>query len=83
MSLPISGATYKHYKGDNYTVLACGKDSETLEDLVVYKSHRTDQVWVRAAGKFGETIQTPAGLVERFRLVSVPATIIPPPDGLY
>ncbi len=82
MHLPVIGATYKHYKGGSYVVLLCGKDSETLDDLVVYKSQRTGQVWVRPAKAFTETIQRPQGLVERFRLVEQPATI-PPPDGLY
>lgn len=44
---------YKHYKGNQYKVLAIGKHTETLEDLVIYKAlydskEFGDQaIWVR------------------------------------
>lgn len=41
------GKTYRHFKGNKVIVLNIGKDSETLEDLVIYKHVDDDQIWVR------------------------------------
>ena len=44
------GKKYKHFKGDIVTVLELAKDSETLEDLVVYEHN--NQIWVRSLEMF-------------------------------
>ena len=44
------GQKYKHFKGDIITVLELAKDSETLEDLVVYEHN--NQIWVRSLNMF-------------------------------
>ena len=44
------GCKYRHFKGDIITVLELAKDSETLEDLVVYIHN--GQVWVRSLDMF-------------------------------
>lgn len=44
------GKKYRHFKGTIYTVIALAKDSETLNDLVVYK--HDDKVWVRPYDMF-------------------------------
>lgn len=31
------GKIYRHYKGNIYKIIALGKHSETLEDMVVYQ----------------------------------------------
>lgn len=46
------GFLYRHFKGDIVTVLLLAKDSETLEDMVVYKHNGTDEVWVRSKEMF-------------------------------
>ena len=43
---------YRHFKGKIITVLYLAKDSETLEDLVVYKHDEDDQIWVRPKEMF-------------------------------
>ncbi|MFC1723875.1 DUF1653 domain-containing protein, partial [Nanoarchaeota archaeon] len=51
---------YKHFKGKEYEVLMLGKDSETLEDIVVYKAlYDSDlgAVWVRPLKMFDEEIE--------------------------
>lgn len=42
-----SGNIYKHFKGMKVKVIALAKDSETLEDMVVYEHLDTKEVWVR------------------------------------
>jgi len=44
------GAKYKHFKGNEYEVVAIAKHSETLEDMVVYRKLYGDrETWVRPA----------------------------------
>ena len=45
---------YRHYKGGEYEVLFIGKDSETLEQTVVYRSLSGGGVWVRPKWMFEE-----------------------------
>jgi len=44
------GSEWKHFKGDNVKVLALAKDSENLEDLVVYI--HGGETWVRKKDEF-------------------------------
>ncbi|MBN1175139.1 DUF1653 domain-containing protein [Candidatus Woesearchaeota archaeon] len=66
---------YKHFKGDLIEVIAVGKHSETLEDMVVYKKlHATKdfpegQVWVRPLSMFLEIITREGKTFKRFELV--------------
>ena len=41
------GKKYKHYKGNEYQIIALAKHSETLEEMIVYQSTSTKDVWVR------------------------------------
>ena len=41
------GNVYKHFKGMKVKVIALAKDSETLEDMIVYEHLDTKEVWVR------------------------------------
>lgn len=41
---------YRHFKGNIITVLYLAKDTETLEDLVVYE--HDNQIWVRPKKMF-------------------------------
>jgi hypothetical protein len=44
---------YRHFKGGEYQVLFIGKNSETLEDVVIYKALYCDgQIWVRPINMF-------------------------------
>ena len=39
---------YKHFKGNYYIVLGTGKNSETLEECVIYRAlYGEGQVWIR------------------------------------
>ena len=61
----------KHYKGNYYKVLGMAKNSETLQDMIVYQAGYGDnEVWVRPADMFDEMIETSDGYVKRFTEVS-------------
>ena len=39
---------FEHFKGGKYKLIGFGKDSETLEEVVIYKAlYGTGQIWVR------------------------------------
>ncbi len=47
------GKTYKHFKGKEYKVLLIARDSETLEDVVVYEALHGDHIiWARPYSLF-------------------------------
>ncbi len=41
------GGVYRHFKGHTYIVIGVARDSETLDDMVVYKNIDNDDMWVR------------------------------------
>jgi hypothetical protein len=50
---PQPNEKYKHFKGNEYVILALAKHSETLEDIVVYQAlYGEGQVWVRPLHMF-------------------------------
>ena len=58
---------YRHYKGNEYEVIAVAKHSETLEPMVVYRAlYGEGGVWVRPLSMWFDKIETPQGMVNRF-----------------
>lgn len=48
---------YRHFKGNYYKLLSEGKDSETLEDMVIYQAlYGEGQIWVRPKRMFFENV---------------------------
>lgn len=44
---------FEHFKGGKYKLIGFGKDSETLEDVVIYQAlYGVGQIWVRPYGIF-------------------------------
>ena len=52
----IVGKIYKHYKGNIYKIIAIGKNSENLEEMIVYESTKDGQIWIRPKSMWNETI---------------------------
>jgi len=66
----IAPGRYRHYKGNEYTVLGVARHSETLETHVVYRQEYGDRgLWVRPAAMFTETVVVDGQPVPRFRLL--------------
>lgn len=61
---------YRHYKGNEYTVLGVAKHSETEEELVVYRQEYGERgLWVRPLAMFCETVEVDGVRVPRFKFV--------------
>ena len=66
----ITPGRYRHYKGNEYTVLGLARHSETLEQLVVYRQEYGDHgLWVRPAAMFAEMVDVHGQSVPRFQFV--------------
>ncbi|MFM8634695.1 MAG: DUF1653 domain-containing protein [Planctomycetia bacterium] len=67
----ITPGRYRHYKGNEYTVLGVARHSETLEHLVVYRQEYGERgLWVRPAAMFTETVVVAGQTVPRFQLIA-------------
>lgn len=61
---------YRHFKGNEYEVIAIAKHSETTEDYVVYKALYGDGgVWVRPASMWNETVERDGKTYKRFTYI--------------
>ena len=61
---------YRHFKGNEYEVLYIGKDSETMEDVVIYRAlYGQNEVWVRPARMWNETVEHDGKIYKRFTLI--------------
>ena len=66
----IRPGRYRHFKGNEYEVIGVAKDSETLQEVVVYRALYGERgLWVRSAAMFGETIERDGRGVRRFEYV--------------
>jgi hypothetical protein len=67
------GGIYQNFKNKNfYKVLAIGKHSETLEDLVIYEAQYDNpksKVWARPLSMFLEEVEREGVKQKRFTLV--------------
>jgi cupin 2 domain-containing protein len=64
---PIRAGRYRHYKGNEYTVIGTARHSETLEELVVYRAGYGEAgLWVRPKQIFAETVMVDGQEVPRF-----------------
>ena len=62
---------YRHFKGNLYEVIGIAKNSETLEDTVVYRALYGDGgLWVRPASMWNETVERDGKMVKRFTYIN-------------
>ena len=67
MATELTGR-YRHYKGNEYTVIGTARHSETLEEMVVYRPLYGDSgLWVRPRAMFEETVEVDGKIVPRFQ----------------
>ena len=67
----LVGRTFRHFKGNLYRLEGgVAKDSETLEEMVVYRAlYGEGGLWVRPAKMFFETIERDGRTMKRFEPV--------------
>ena len=58
---------FRHFKGNEYRMICEAKDSETLQDVVVYAAlYGNGQIWVRPKEMFFGMTEQDGKLVPRF-----------------
>ena len=66
----IKTGRYRHFKGNEYRVLAIARHSETLEPMVVYQAlYGDNDIWVRPASMWNETLERDGKTVRRFTYI--------------
>ena len=64
---PIPLGKYRHFKGNEYEVIAIAKNSETMEDAVVYRAlYGEREFWVRPLSMWTETVERDGKRQPRF-----------------
>jgi hypothetical protein len=67
----VQAGRYRHYKGNEYSVIGVARHSETEEELVVYRQEYGERgLWVRPAAMFAETVKIDGRQVPRFELLA-------------
>ena len=66
----LVGRTFRHFKGNLYRLEGFAKDSETLEEMVVYRAlYGEGGLWVRPGAMFLETVEREGKILPRFTYV--------------
>lgn len=65
--ISVRRGKYRHFKGGEYQVIGIAKDSETLEEMVVYQAlYDNNSLWVRPKKMFEEIIEQDGKKLRRF-----------------
>lgn len=66
----ITPGRYRHFKGNEYEVIAVARNSETEEPMVVYRALYGERaVWVRPACMWNETVERDGKTCRRFEKI--------------
>ena len=61
---------YRHFKGNEYEVIAIAKHSETTEVMVVYRAlYGEGGLWVRPASMWNEAVERDGKVFKRFEYI--------------
>ncbi len=65
------GKKYRHYKGNEYEVIAIARSSEDIEqELVIYQDLSDEsKIWARPRAMFEEEVEVEGARVPRFVLI--------------
>ncbi len=70
----IKKGVYRHFKGNEYEVLFTAKNSETLEEMVVYRAlYGEREIWVRPAAMWEEKVECGGIEYKRFTYIDAEA----------
>ena len=68
--MDIKLGKYRHFKGNEYEVIAIARHSETCEEMVVYKALYGDGgMWVRPAKMWNEEVERDGKAFKRFTYI--------------
>jgi len=73
----VSLGFYRHFKGALYEVIGVGKETTSLQAVVVYRSVTEGNVWIRPLDEF---LSSPDGNTPRFTLVAPGGLMLESPD---
>lgn len=66
----IQPGRYRHFKGNEYEVVAIAKHSETVEPMVVYRAlYGAGELWVRPASMWNEIVERDGRAFPRFERI--------------
>jgi hypothetical protein len=72
---------YQHFKGNFYEVIGIARNSDTLEEFIVYRALYDDKkfgnnaLWIRPKAMFLEEVEVNGKLVPRFKYMKGTKTI--------
>ncbi len=65
--MEIKLGKYRHFKGNMYEVLGFAKNSETCEEMVIYRAlYGENEVWVRPSSMWNEMVERDGKIYKRF-----------------
>ena len=66
----LKPGVYRHFKGNDYRLIAVARHSETEEPMVVYQAlYGEGGLWVRPASMWNEIIERDGVKMKRFRYI--------------
>ena len=74
-AIDVKPGKYLHFKGNYYEVIGIGRNSETLEEFVVYRALYNSEkfgnnaLWIRSKEMFTENVNVDGKEVPRFKYV--------------
>ncbi len=75
MKRKLKKGTYQHFKGNYYAVIGIARESESLEEFVLFKALFTskkfgsESLWIKPVKMFFETIEVDGKKIPCFRYI--------------